>query len=355
MIITFKDVGLGDSIIIEWLDDNNNCKLGVIDCCLYKHSNPVLEHIRRHRINEISFLIISHAHEDHYSGLEELLQYCINSNTIIHNFYHPFRDNLLISILNGDKKSYSKKSKLQSLIRTIYEVCNNTIIKNPVSPITKNTKGLTLNKVTFLEFISPHHDDFLKVVKAQSKNYSRGDSVDYNWIASIIKIFSKDWYILLTSDATKKHFSRLKEEQKEIDLNKLLILNQIPHHGSKHNHFVKFWQLLKKGDGCPSIVSVGENKKYRLPDSEVIESFINLGYEVFSTNYVNGLRDYFETTQTLEKENISSLLDLISTTSDEPKSNPKDNNLKYNGDKIFKLDITKNRFVFIDNQSSLKS
>ena len=32
MKITFKDVGQGDSILLEWIDDEGVNKLGIIDC-----------------------------------------------------------------------------------------------------------------------------------------------------------------------------------------------------------------------------------------------------------------------------------------------------------------------------------
>ena len=41
MKITFKDVGQGDSIIIEWLDDDKR-RVGIIDCKKKGRFNPVI-------------------------------------------------------------------------------------------------------------------------------------------------------------------------------------------------------------------------------------------------------------------------------------------------------------------------
>lgn len=71
MRITFKDVGQGDSIILEW-DKDGKKKIGIIDCNKYFGANPVLSYIKNpeNKVEEIEFLILSHPHHDHFLDLK---------------------------------------------------------------------------------------------------------------------------------------------------------------------------------------------------------------------------------------------------------------------------------------------
>ena len=80
MYITFKNVGHGDSIIIEWdvieKDKKKVTKLFIIDCKKVERKNPVISYLKKCVNPQIEYLIISHPHNDHYSGMLELMQYC---------------------------------------------------------------------------------------------------------------------------------------------------------------------------------------------------------------------------------------------------------------------------------------
>ncbi len=72
--IVFKNVGQGDSIILEWeSSEEGTKKIAIIDCNLNKNENPVLQHLIELNLHEIEFVILSHPHEDHFSGFHELL------------------------------------------------------------------------------------------------------------------------------------------------------------------------------------------------------------------------------------------------------------------------------------------
>ena len=86
MELTFKDVGQGDSIFIKW-EDKDCLKVGIVDCNKYCGKNPILEELKS--ITKkflIEFVVISHGHTDHYSGVFELLEYCQNQSIEIKNF-----------------------------------------------------------------------------------------------------------------------------------------------------------------------------------------------------------------------------------------------------------------------------
>lgn len=87
--ITFKNVDQGDSILLEWQNEEDETIIGIIDCNLKKDkSNPILNYIIKNRIQKIEFMLLSHPHFDHYSGLVELLEFIIQNKIKLRNFLH---------------------------------------------------------------------------------------------------------------------------------------------------------------------------------------------------------------------------------------------------------------------------
>jgi competence protein ComEC len=70
--VTFKNVGQGDSIIIDW-GSKKDRKYAIVDCNLFEGRNPILEHIKDNNVHSIEFAILTHPHSDHFSGFLELL------------------------------------------------------------------------------------------------------------------------------------------------------------------------------------------------------------------------------------------------------------------------------------------
>jgi metal-dependent hydrolase (beta-lactamase superfamily II) len=89
--ITFKYVGQGDCILIEWEQDGQR-KIGIVDCNAHGPSNVVIRHLQTTGYGEIDFIILSHPHRDHYSGFTALLQYCKDSNVRILRFIHTCKN-----------------------------------------------------------------------------------------------------------------------------------------------------------------------------------------------------------------------------------------------------------------------
>ena len=87
MKITFKDVGHGDTIVCQWTSDGKN-KIGIIDCNKKRRRNPLIDFLKVTNIESIEFVIISHPHRDHFSGIEDLLAYCRDKNLNIKYFAH---------------------------------------------------------------------------------------------------------------------------------------------------------------------------------------------------------------------------------------------------------------------------
>ncbi|NIM10671.1 MAG: hypothetical protein GTO45_01660 [Candidatus Aminicenantes bacterium] len=89
LTITFKNVGHGDTIILEWQNDRDENEIGIIDCHLKNgKSNLAIDHIIRNSYEKIRFVILSHPHTDHFSGFPSLLEFCRKNRIQIERFWH---------------------------------------------------------------------------------------------------------------------------------------------------------------------------------------------------------------------------------------------------------------------------
>lgn len=74
--INFLNAEEGDSIVIEFISESSK-KYVVIDSNLIKYNSkkicPAYEFLKAKNVSSISTLIISHFHQDHYNGIEFIL------------------------------------------------------------------------------------------------------------------------------------------------------------------------------------------------------------------------------------------------------------------------------------------
>ena len=308
--ITFKNVGHGDTIIIEWQNDSGENEIGIIDCHQQeKKSNAVIEHIRRKGYRKIRFMILSHPHVDHFSGFPSLLEFCKKNHVTIERFWHTSAydaafmgefinkitpDELIDSFVNRKRD----RSELRGLFREIDHLHGGTVLKK--AGIVNESSYLPLNKRLRLEFLAPSGYDELKKYLQKSFQFTpaeefklkgRENNPAANLLAAVIMIKTDKWHVLLTSDALKSTIQRLyKSEHDRLDNRAVAV--QVPHHGSKDSHFEEFWNKIPNREEAAAFVSVGG--KYNLPAKEIIRFFHRNYKEIHSTNFVGGFREYFK-------------------------------------------------------------
>ncbi|GAA5522330.1 hypothetical protein LQ318_11320 [Aliifodinibius salicampi] len=297
MRIIFKNVGQGDSIILEWQDQKEEKKIGIVDCKKDSSFNPVLDHIKTSNTSSISFMILSHPHYDHFSGFRELLDYCESNKITIERFLLTCYQDVVY--LKSALKSPRSLNELGKLLAKVKEFrWNKNIIKH-LTYLDSDTKILHLNDEITLETLSPSTDEleFFANKKFSASEENQDSQPFGNWLSTILKLKGDDWLVLLTSDAEQSAIKRVGHEHENDKLASNLILCQAPHHGSLKNHSSEFWRKLKKRE--PKVAfSVGKNS-YNHPNKKVIKKFQDYSYEVFATNRVGGLKN-----ESLDNDNI---------------------------------------------------
>jgi len=329
MKITFKNVGQGDSIILE-CKDKDLLKICIVDCKTYNNENPVLQHVILNKYKSIDLLILSHPHLDHFSGFTELINYCIDNSIQIKYFLHTCNNmpaywkaattnneasNEAIKLFQAIRKANDKIGMYFSQIQA----------ETPTSEIILGTNY----KLKILAPTSKAFDYYAKNHVIQPIEEETGNNPSANWLSTIIKIHCDDWFILLTSDVEESILAYYLTKKNE-DIQGRLVLAQSPHHGSFNNHKNSFWKKLTKEKNTPIIFSVGKNQ-YNHPSEKVVSSFRENGYEIFSTNEVGGLNITPLTKIATETSNILDVFgEFVS----------KQINNKLNGDKVFQVDKT---------------
>ncbi|MEA3448488.1 MAG: MBL fold metallo-hydrolase [Bacteroidota bacterium] len=331
--VTFKNVGQGDSIIIEW---NNQGKdgIGIIDCNKKNRINPTVNYLKEKSISNIDFILLSHFHYDHFSGMPELFDYLYYKNISVKFFLHTLSTANILKIYDKISKSKKVEVSISKFFKSFEKLNKNYIHES--NAVNSKTECIPLTETIKLQILGPRDyiiQDFSKkinkVVEDENLTYD-----DINKFGTVLCISNNSKSILLTSDAIKRSFNNLEKVIK-----KECILTQVPHHGSKANINNNFWKNLKRKKNCPSVFSVGDNPKDKLPDIETVEFFDDNGYDIHSTNFVYGLKEFFDKDTyepCINEKKISLALDAFSKQNERIETE-KMVSQKYNGDQVFVL------------------
>lgn len=349
LTITFKNVGHGDTIILEWQNDQEEMEIGIIDCHLNERkANLAIDHILDNGYEKIRFMMLSHPHTDHFSGFLSLLDFCERQNIEIGEFWHTaiynraflsealFRKMISNHLFKSFVSRERDRTRLRKLFKKIYDLHKGSpkIIKTV--DFIKRRVRIPMKENLWLECFSPSSDEYTQFFNSTFRLDQEGEleiitdtrrrtNPNTNLLCSFIKISTPHWHILLPSDATCFTLNRINGEYLNGLLNgNELKISQIPHHGSGNNHLKSFWNNIPGRENVPVVVSVGGNRK--LPDFDVIEFFDKSYKEVHSTSFVGGYKEYFENKHRSSNQQhleVQTYFDMFQVGSWEREVNPK--------------------------------
>jgi len=324
--IIFKNVGQGDSIILEWCL-NEIPKYAIIDCNIYQGTNPILKHVIENDIKEIEFMILSHPHKDHFGGFYELLSHCRDNDINVRRFLHTAE--IPPDYLKTATRSILAEEELFNLFNFLKEMRDNEeILINSIEDNSDLIIPLADNyKMEVLAPSSMEKDKYVRGVNFPFDEEDGDSNPNANWLSTVLKIYNDKGCVLLTSDVESSTLTRIgKKKNGRIGESKVLMA-QIPHHGAKGNLNKPFWQMRKRGVVTPVVISVGENG-YKHPAIEVISFFDKMpNYKIVCTNMTGALFKETERTKL-----ISQILDIVS------KNRPTTLSSLMDGDKVFTFD-----------------
>ena len=289
--ITFKNVGQGDSIILESESD-----IAIIDCNLYEGSNPVLDYIRKGTWKSIKFILLTHPHTDHFSGLLDILIYCDNNKIKVDNFYYTGQ--ISPKFIKDAVYGVDSQNQLAQIFAKMNQLALKGIIldANPISA----TLTINLNDKFIIKVLAPHITDVVNFVTKEHKidNGMLNNNSEANALSTILKIETSDNYLLLTSDAPKLSFRRMVNSFVDFK-SKKLVLGQVSHHGSLGSYLETFWE--DTGRNIDSFAAISAGNGYRHPSLNVVSHLAKNNYQIKYTNLVGGLIEYYNVADVSKK------------------------------------------------------
>lgn len=282
--------GYGESIIIHIPEVG----WGVVDSCLSKNKrtsqNPALDYLKEKNVERLSFIVLTHPHEDHYHGLAEIVDYylgridriCFYSGNGIREYreYLARKEILdpggLIGLAAIFKKFREARLKGANVIRLAERT---EIIRK------RNLSGYEVELLS----LSPSAESIDKYVELLFEAIPKkdGDVIKYltdsqhNLLSSAIWCSIGDLKILLGSDVEigDSDNSGWRGILGNIDRPNLASdLVKVPHHGSPTAFFKPAWEKFSENGKPFSVITPFVRLLEPLPrDKEVkqIASFSN--------------------------------------------------------------------------------
>jgi competence protein ComEC len=248
LILTFIDVGQGDSILIEFpkgkrmLIDGGGLHEDHFDI----GKNVIAPFLRNKKIRRIDTLVLTHPDPDHIKGLN-----FIASHFSIGQFWDGGLRVDSESWVQLEKTLSDKKIRKESLNENvpIQEI-------NGVQVSVLNPSPLLMRDVAFKG----------ERVRSATNNHSL-----------VLKLQFKNVSVLLAGDIEKETEYRILRQGHSVKADIL----KIPHHGSLSSSTAVFLERVKP---AYAILSVAERNIGRLPHPEVLKRYQELGIEVFRTD-----------------------------------------------------------------------
>lgn len=239
--LTMLNVNQGDAILFE-TDKQESVLIDTGGILTHKgeantytlSKRRILPTLKKHGLTKINYLIITHPHVDHMGELSYLMEK--------YQFDHI--------IINANSFSFEQLKRLSSLCK-IYQ-----------------TKLLDFKTINHLVLSKAN----IRLLDATIQN-----SDDLNEHSIITYIQYNQFKILLMGDASIHNESLLLNKYKISNLDIL----KVGHHGSKTSSSANFLKLIHPKI---SLISVGQNNRYKLPNIELINRLKAIRSKIYMTS-----------------------------------------------------------------------
>lgn len=226
--IHYLDVGQADSILIE-----NASEYMLIDAGNNEDGKLLVKYFKNLGIEKFTYLVGTHAHEDHIGGMDDII-----NNFEVSNFYMP-------DVLTTTKT-------FEDVITALED--NNVYFDTP-----RIGDNFNFGSGNFTVL-----------------NVSNDDS-DLNDTSIVLRLVYGNNKFLFTGDATSVVEDKILKSGYNIESDVL----KVPHHGSEYSNSLSF---LKKIKPKYSIISVGKDNSYGHPHNKALNNLKNIATEIYRTD-----------------------------------------------------------------------
>ncbi|OGH99296.1 MAG: DNA internalization-related competence protein ComEC/Rec2 [Candidatus Margulisbacteria bacterium GWF2_38_17] len=209
----------------------------------YVAKSSILPFLQKHGVNGLDYVVISHAHADHYCAI----------NSIEKNIHIK---NLILSTFQSKDEVFEK---------SISDVRKDNV------KVIRVGKGdsVTIDGI-LIKFLAPAKTNFITYVEDDALNN----------LSLVVGIYYKETEILFTGDVEEDGVMKLLEWLPLASMDIIIV----PHHGAKNNSFDK---LLSRVNPKLALVSVGKKNKYGHPNRNMLRCIEKYGVKLLRTD-ING-------------------------------------------------------------------
>lgn len=260
--IAFLDVGHGYTIIISIIEDGIKRAI-IIDCNdAIKTKNYILDN----EIQVVDYILITHLHQDHYKGINMLIDSLMKNGIEIKNVCWE-KDKYL-------RSDEEQRSKYNMFTKRLYEYHTNSRI-NYVAKRFDDKKYRRLDNKVLNDFKA-------KIIYPNSFIANYFDDRNVNNTSAVVQIEYKEFKIILPGDLEGEGWYFLKQNFDDLKCNIL----KMPHHGGYFKgkaHELSTSEVIDNTDPEFAVISTGQNEKYKHPSKETIEYLASENINILCT------------------------------------------------------------------------
>lgn len=264
--LAFLDVGHGDTIIISTIEDNIKRAI-IIDC---NDAIKTKNYILKNEIKVVDYIVITHLHQDHYSGVNSLINSLIENGIEIKNVCWE-KD----KYLRADEK---QKSKYRLFTAQSHEYHITKGI-NYVAKRFDNKQYRRLDNGTITGYK-------IQIVYPNSFIANYFDDKNVNNTSAVVLLEYNNFKIILPGDLEGEGWYMLNTYMSDLNCDVL----KIPHHGGYFpggTNTLSLGQVIDYSIPKFAIISTGQNEKYKHPSKETIEYLASKNINILCTEVTN--------------------------------------------------------------------
>lgn len=260
------DVGQGDAILIISPDG----KTVLIDAGDAGRGKTVLDAMSRYSINQLDYLIATHAHPDHIGGADEVLNATKVLNVIENGVVPPSQSSNSDSNKNAKGKAVGKSVELPTT-KAYLEFLD--AVKKNGSQFSKAQPGqkIDLGGGAILTILAPIEPFFSKEQMKAGGNSPNANSI-------VMRLDYGEFSMLLAGDAETQTEERM--IAKETSLAAKIL--KVAHHGSKYATSQNYLSSVKPE---VAIISDAENNRYGHPSQSTLDRLKAANVKLFRTDF----------------------------------------------------------------------
>jgi competence protein ComEC len=288
MLVSFINVGYGDSILVENYNEHEKF-VALIDGGVpgeehYRNSPDrikTIDYLKERNIEKIDLLVITHLHEDHVGGLLEIVKN-IEVEELWCSYIFPSEYiNRKISFCSDYGEG---EVKLINSLNSFTEICNILLDRGKtLKQIHKNMLDIDIGQLLKLDILVPTEGILFKLKELIHCIYNDQDKSTVklclkkldslvNNTSLVLRFMYKDKKVLLASDAYSSYWKEKLENLISIEADIL----KLPHHGHLDGISKDF---LKAVNPSYIIISVSNDRTDNCPNPKVIELIRNYSEE----------------------------------------------------------------------------